>query len=628
MKYLAAGLVAALLSATPAVGTTVYWSGSNGGNWSVSSNWLGGVAPVANDSLVFADYPSTCCAPSIVINNDFPANTAFDSLSFVAGPTNFSATGNAVNLGAGGVHQGAATKFFGSIPLVLTASQTWTTQSPGHVDLYSPASLDLGANNLTISGSGTHSFQNTITGTGGITLNGSLAITFSGTMSYTGATVVGGSATLQLATPNAIATPIVINSGAFLYDVAGSAAVMNAPLTINAGGTFQVVINPATSNVTVNVAPITLSGNLAVGDYVVAPVGTVYTIIGNQTGNAVAGAFAGLPEGATFTSGANTFRISYLGGSGHDVTLTVVAPRADLNADGKSDVVWRNPATGDDAAWLMNGTSILSAAPLPTVSDLSWTIGGSGDFDANVKSDLIWVNGSTGDVVIWLMDGTTVPWAVYVTTLTSTSWHIGGVADFNFDGKADVIWRNGATGEVVVWLMDGTAIGNAAYLPTIADLNWGIVGVGDFNGDAMADVFWRNSATGENVVWLMNGTSMTSATFIDSVSDLNYRVVGVGDLDADRKADLVWWNQSTGDVAVWLMDGATIGSRAVVTTVSDLNWHPEAVGDFDGDGKADIFWRNVATGDTVVWLMNGSSIKQASFVTTLANTNWAVAAPR
>ena len=39
--------------------------------------------------------------------------------------------------------------------------------------------------------------------------------------------------------------------------------------------------------------------------------------------------FAGLPEGALITSGATSYRISYVGGTGNDVTLTVEAT-ADL----------------------------------------------------------------------------------------------------------------------------------------------------------------------------------------------------------------------------------------------------------------------------------------------------------
>jgi len=43
-------------------------------------------------------------------------------------------------------------------------------------------------------------------------------------------------------------------------------------------------------------------------------------------GKYLVGTFDGLPEGARFTSGGQTFAISYLGGSGNDVVLTALPP--------------------------------------------------------------------------------------------------------------------------------------------------------------------------------------------------------------------------------------------------------------------------------------------------------------
>jgi autotransporter-associated beta strand protein len=56
--------------------------------------------------------------------------------------------------------------------------------------------------------------------------------------------------------------------------------------------------------------------------------GTAVTIISHVHPDSVVGTFANLPEGAivTPTSGAGTFRISYVGGDGNDVTLTYIAP--------------------------------------------------------------------------------------------------------------------------------------------------------------------------------------------------------------------------------------------------------------------------------------------------------------
>jgi hypothetical protein len=66
--------------------------------------------------------------------------------------------------------------------------------------------------------------------------------------------------------------------------------------------------------------------NLSVG---FAPtVGSAFTIIDNDGTDAVTGTFAGLPEGTTLTVGGTTFRISYAGGTGNDVVVTVMASQA------------------------------------------------------------------------------------------------------------------------------------------------------------------------------------------------------------------------------------------------------------------------------------------------------------
>lgn len=58
--------------------------------------------------------------------------------------------------------------------------------------------------------------------------------------------------------------------------------------------------------------------------------GTVCTIINNDLDDAVAGTFTGLPEGSTVTAGMHSFKISYIGGSGNDVTLTALAATASV----------------------------------------------------------------------------------------------------------------------------------------------------------------------------------------------------------------------------------------------------------------------------------------------------------
>jgi hypothetical protein len=48
-------------------------------------------------------------------------------------------------------------------------------------------------------------------------------------------------------------------------------------------------------------------------------------IINNAGSQAVAGIYAGLPEGSTITVGGHQYKISYVGGTGNDVTLTRIS---------------------------------------------------------------------------------------------------------------------------------------------------------------------------------------------------------------------------------------------------------------------------------------------------------------
>lgn len=52
--------------------------------------------------------------------------------------------------------------------------------------------------------------------------------------------------------------------------------------------------------------------------------GTKITVIDNTSGDAISGTFSGYAEGHTFVLGANTFKTTYLGGTGNDFALEVV----------------------------------------------------------------------------------------------------------------------------------------------------------------------------------------------------------------------------------------------------------------------------------------------------------------
>jgi hypothetical protein len=80
----------------------------------------------------------------------------------------------------------------------------------------------------------------------------------------------------------------------------------------------------------------------------------------------------------------------------------------DFNGDGKSDILWRN-TNGTLIDWTMNGSQVASIQEVmlqgsPAMPDASWQIAQIGDFNANGKSDLLWRN-SSGALAEWTMNG-------------------------------------------------------------------------------------------------------------------------------------------------------------------------------------------------------------------------------
>src|SRR5262249_17841892 len=61
----------------------------------------------------------------------------------------------------------------------------------------------------------------------------------------------------------------------------------------------------------------------AVGNSQLA-IGTVFTPVSNRSADPITGTFANLPDGSTVNVGQNNFHVSYSGGDGNDLTLTVI----------------------------------------------------------------------------------------------------------------------------------------------------------------------------------------------------------------------------------------------------------------------------------------------------------------
>jgi autotransporter-associated beta strand protein len=247
------------------------------------------------------------------------------------------------------------------VPQIATACDI-TMSSSGLLDLNG-----VGEGISTLAGSGRVDLG--AAGTGGLTLNGNGSTEYSGLIVGTGlpsaALIKRGTGTFILAANNTYTGTNRVEAGTLLVDgsqpnsdvlvltsgtlggtgVVGDLKVNNignlAPGTspgqletrntkLDPASNFRVEINGSTAGLshdTLNVVgTIDLNGALLLPTKSpgYAPVdGTLHTIIFNNGVDAVTGAFGGMPEGSIVSLNGIDFRLSYVGGTGNDVTLTV-----------------------------------------------------------------------------------------------------------------------------------------------------------------------------------------------------------------------------------------------------------------------------------------------------------------
>jgi hypothetical protein len=364
------------------------------------------------------------------------------------------------------------------------------------------------------------------------------------------------------------------------------------------------------------------------------------SIIGNALANTLTGglgndsltgglgfdtaAFSGNKAGYTITRGAGSVTVT--GADGTD-TLSGIeklsfadgntflgGALADLDGDGKSDLLWRNSTTGQDAIW--RGASSASQQTVPTVADLNWKVAALADFNADGKDDIFWRNAANGQNAIG--NGGSSANQVPIANVADLNWKIAGVGDFNADGKDDILWRNTANGQNAIW--NGANSASQIAVPNVASQLWKVAGIGDFNADGKDDILWRNSANGQNAIW--NGASSASQVPIANVADLNWKIAGIADFSGDGKDDILWRNSANGQNAIW--NNASSASQTAIANVADLNWTIKGVGDYNADGKADVLWRNAVNGQDAIW--NGASSGAQLPIPNVADLNWSIPA--
>lgn len=155
------------------------------------------------------------------------------------------------------------------------------------------------------------------TGSGPVQVNGG---------ALAGDGVVGGSVTIGgLGTTGAYLEPN------YTHDQGTNSLTIEGALTLAANSIYHVHYFGTGGNDTVDADGITIDASAQIelipSDPRMSTVGKVFTLLNNTSDTPISGTFANMPDGAIFFQRGNTLEVSYEGGDGNDLTLTVLKTR-------------------------------------------------------------------------------------------------------------------------------------------------------------------------------------------------------------------------------------------------------------------------------------------------------------
>jgi hypothetical protein len=519
------GLALALLAATiataqPASAAPLHtWVGGAGGRWSVAGNWSPAQLPEDGDDVVLpggsnsvmdlagltvgdltvtgagATHLAVDQTEGIVVSGDLWSDTPL-TVEAVEGPVQLQVLGtaSAPSLAADGVQ-------------VILAGGTGG-QSVGAASAVGVGTNWIGSVNLLRDGQHAPDAPLSSSPFGRIDLWGSDQVASS--------TTIGGS--LYLGYYDDVAGPVtsVLQTGAFQQTATGHVAMQLGTTTSDQ----------------IRASSVSVQGALTFGIDGVVPIGHTIRIVDNQGTSAVSGRFAGLPEGAAPVSGQQRFRISYVGGTGNDITLTRLA--------GLQSTWWLAPAV-DHGGGMIGSPSVSSWGP--DRLDV-WIVGGD---------DALWHR--------WQEDGQ-ARWERLGGILTSSPAAISpapGEVDVFARGADDALWvrsyRGGGWGP---WRWLGGRITTA---PAVTSTEPGTIEVVARGGD---NAIWtRRSVNGVWQPWTSLGGATTDTP---AITDW-----GPGELQITiRGGDgALWLRQMSGGVwAPWrslggrILDGPAMAAPA------------------------------------------------------------------
>jgi len=266
--------------------------------------------------------------------------------------------------------------------------------------------------------------------------------------------------------------------------------------------------------------------------------------------------------------------------------------RADLDGNGRSDALAINLATGALVASLLAANGTRSWVTIGTPRDPAMRPVGFGDVDADGRADVLWRNPVTGTNEIWRMRGLT--YSLIGLPSQAARFRVAAFRDFSGDGKADALFHDSVTGESLVWRLGAEGFVNTLAVDR-APTGMQLAAVGDVDGDRSPDFVWLNVTTRRLDAWLLRGLVPRAVVSLGTAAAVS-RLEGAGDFDGNGTDDLAWTRTTPSGtvIDVWFLAGASapkIGTTVLLAAGSTLR----GVVDLDSNGKDELVVGSSAT---------------------------------
>ena len=175
-----------------------------------------------------------------------------------------------------------------------------------------------------------------------------------------------------------------------------------------------------------------------------------------------------------FTDDSGNFQIWNMAGTSVLKTVNVTRPTGwslagigDFNGDGTSDLLFRDSTTYTPtfAIWDISLDQYVNGGTVGSLPNYSWYFKGVGDFNGDGKSDMLFWDPGSGDYWTWDLNGSAIVGGGDIGN-PGRNWNVVGIADVVGNHESAILFQDYSSGQLATWQMNDTKLVGGGVLGT------------------------------------------------------------------------------------------------------------------------------------------------------------------